>query len=368
MIKLKTQNTGLLFLLILILASFNYGQAQYIQLTPADKNLLDSLAEQHWKDTAAPGMAVGIVSNGKILYAQGFGVKNMKTQEPVTIQSVFHMASVSKTFVATALAKLTSEGKLELDDLLIDHLPYFKLKDERYRQITIRHMLTHKSGIPDVNNYHWSKPKYHATAIEEYVKGLKNKKLDFAPGTQYAYSNTAFNILADVISKVSGMPFEEYMKDNILLPAGMKNSTFYKPDVPEELTTSPHIKGVLGKQVSGIYPYSRIHAGSGTLNSNVEDMMKYAMTYLNKGSIDNTTIFDSTAYRLLTTPTDITWGREIGLSWFITNNDIFDGRLDHSGGDRGYTCWLGILPQKSWSMVVLYNAGWRLPNSDALFE
>ncbi len=361
-----------ILLLILLFVFETQGQTR-IELDPSDEALLDSLCLLHLEETKSPGFAVGIVSKGKVLYTKGFGVRNLKTQAPVTEQSVFHMASVSKTFVATAIAQLVAQNKLALDDLLIDHLPYFELKDMRYKQITIRHMLTHTSGIPDVINCHWNKPVYDSTAIEDYVRNLSYRKLDFDPGSDYKYSSTAFNILADVIAKASGMPFESYMKHFILEPAGMENSTFFKPEVSDELATSPHISLLGIKKVSSVYPYSRVHAGSGTLNSNAEDMARYALTYLNKGRYGQTEVFDEATYDLITTKqrTLDKW-RDIGLSWFISassgRNPNDRGRLAHSGGDRGYSCWLGILPEKSWAMITLYNCDWRNEGSHAIFD
>ncbi|MEP5613103.1 MAG: serine hydrolase domain-containing protein [Cyclobacteriaceae bacterium] len=130
-------------ILTLLIFGLDIQSQPKITLNPEDEAMLDSLCLLHLEETKSPGFAVGIVSNGKILYAKGFGVKNLKTQEPVTSKSVFHMASVSKTFVATGIAQLIAQEKIQLDDPLIKHLPYFKLKDERYKNITIRHMLTH---------------------------------------------------------------------------------------------------------------------------------------------------------------------------------------------------------------------------------
>lgn len=344
-----------------------------ITISPEDEALLDSLCLIHLAETQTPGFAVGIVSKGKILYAKGFGVKNLETQEPVTSKSVFHTASISKTFVATGVAQLIEKGVLQLDDLLTKHLPYFKLKDDRYKNITIRHMLTHSSGIPDVTNYYWNNPEYDSTALEEYVRDLKNKRLNFEPGTDYKYSNTAFDILGDVIAKASGISFESYMKKYILAPAEMENSTFMKPEVLDELATSPHIKVFGTKKVSDIYPYNRVHAPSSTLNSNVEDMLRYAITYLNRGTYNGTKVFEGTSYGLITTKQRrLDERRDIGLSWFISASSWRHPndreRLSHSGGDRGYSSWLGILPKKSWAMITLYNCDWRTQGSHAIFD
>jgi CubicO group peptidase (beta-lactamase class C family) len=112
-----------------------------------------------------------------------------------------------------------------LNDPVIKHLPYFRLKDPRYKEITVRQMVTHTSGMLDVTNYHWDKPEYDDGALERYVRSLDDKTLRWAPGKEFRYSNMAFEVLGDLVAKVSGKSFEEYVAENILEPVGMKSST-----------------------------------------------------------------------------------------------------------------------------------------------
>ncbi|MEM9326901.1 MAG: serine hydrolase domain-containing protein [Bacteroidota bacterium] len=356
---------------ILLISSLTIWAQPVIDLSASDEALLDSLCQVHVAEGQLPGFAVGIVSKGKVLYAKGFGVKNLDTKDPVTTSSIFHLASISKTFVGTGIAQLVEKGKIDLDDPVTKYLPYFQLKDPRYKDITIRHLVTHSAGVPDVMNYHWNKPKYDDEALEGQVRSLKSKGLNFEPGTDFKYSNNGFEVLGDVIAKASGMSFEDYMKTQIMTPIGMSNSTFFKPDVPQELATSPHIKRAKMK-VSDVYPYNREHAPSSTLNANIDEMVKYALAYLNKGSYDGKAIFSEATYELLTTrQREFDEVRGIGVSWFVGpaswRGD--DGiRIQHSGGDRGYRSWIGILPEKSWAMITLYNCDWKIPPTDAIFD
>ncbi len=303
----------------------------------------------------APGIAFGMIKNDTIIYADAHGVRSRDTKEPLTTSSLFHMASVSKPFVATAIVQLMEQGKIDLDEKLTYYLPYFTMADERYKDITIKHMLTHTSGIPDIDNYEWDKPQYDDGAAERYVRSQKVVKLDFAPGDRYSYSNPAFDILCDVISKTSGITFEEYMKKNIFEPIGMKNSTFFKPEVPESLATQPHVLGdSLQIVVSKIYPYNRRHAGSSTLHSNVEDMLLWARVYLNKGSINGKQIYSKESYKLLTSVHSPEDQRKVCLSWFlgkINNSEIYN----HSGGDEGYATFFGFMPEYKSAVVMMTN-------------
>jgi len=231
---------------------------------------LDSLL-YHWIDSASiPGLSVAITHDDSIIYLKSFGVKNLESKEPLQPINLFHVASVSKPFMATAIMQLVERGKIELDERLVTYLPYFKMADERYKAITIRQMLNHTSGFPDVEDYEWEHPQKDEGAAERYAKSLSNEKLVSAPGTEFHYSNMAFDVLAAVVAKVSGQSFEVFVKKNILLPLEMKESSFYQPETNVSLRTTPHT----GKppRVSKIYPYNRSHAPSSTLNSSVAEM------------------------------------------------------------------------------------------------
>lgn len=110
------------------------------------------------------------------------------------------MAFVSKPFLASAIKQLVEKGKINLDSTVISYLPYFKLKGESYKQITIRQMLGHVSGMPDVHDYEWDNPEYDAGALERYVHQIASNEMIAEPGEKYAYSNMAFECLGDVIA------------------------------------------------------------------------------------------------------------------------------------------------------------------------
>jgi CubicO group peptidase (beta-lactamase class C family) len=324
---------------------------------------LDQVIRKYQKVHQVPGIALGVLKNNKIIYAKGFGVRNLETKESVTTRSLFHMASVSKPFVATAIMQLVEKGKVKLEGKLVDYLPYFKMDDERYKTITIGQMLSHISGIPDVEDYEWDKPQYDDGAAERYIRSLTKEKLIAAPGEKFNYSNMAFDILADVIARASGMTFEAYMKENIFKPLQMNDSTFYKPDVPNELATTPH---VISDQlnftvsVSKIYPYNRAHAPSSTLHSNVMDMMNWAIANLNKGAFKNRRTLQPSTQELMWKPhAETGWKidayKNVGLSWFMgkyKDHPI----IFHGGGDEGYRTFFLLLPEQSTAIVTLGNS------------
>lgn len=323
---------------------------------------LDRIINEYVNGEFVPGLSVGVVYNNEVIYTKGFGVKNVDTKEPIDENSIFHMASVSKTFVATGIMQLVQQGKIHLDEYVIEYLPYFKLKDDRYKKITIRQLLTHISGMPDEDDYEWDKPQYDEEALERYVRSISGRELMWEPGEKFAYSNIAYEILGNVIEKASGMSFEKYMKENILNVVQMKESNFLKPLVSKELLTSPHIldiKNGYGDTVSKVFPYNRAHGPSSTLCSNVVEMCNYAIANMKVGKFKGNKILEAHSYLELWRKYALTgWGgytSEIGLAWFLGEYKGNKVR-SHSGMDTGFRSNLIILPERGIAVVVMINS------------
>jgi CubicO group peptidase (beta-lactamase class C family) len=344
------------FLLVVMLCAFCSCQQSSIDKNSSETQKLEELvlAVKDCFDT--PGLAVGVIKNGKLFYKGAHGVRDLDGNNPLTTQSIFHMASVSKPFVATCVVQLVEQGKIDLDEKLTHYLPYFTMADERYKDITIRHMLVHTSGIPNVKDYEWDQPQYDDGAAERYARWHASLKLDFTPGEKQSYSNAAFDILVDVIAKASGMAFEDYVEQNIFRPVGMVNSTFYYPEVTADIATKGHVLGdSLEIVVSDVYPYNRRHAGSSTLNSNIDDMLLWAEVNLNKGIINGKRIYSEASYDLLTGSqwkfSDTSYG---GLSWFVSKFNG-DTKIAHSDGDTGFRSYFAFIPEKQSAIVLMAN-------------
>jgi len=302
---------------------------------------------------AIPGVSVAVVKDGEPVYAQAFGVKNVETGEPVTVRSLFHMASVTKTFVATAVMQLWEQGKVDLDAPLVQYLPYFKMRDLRYKEITVAQMLNHTSGMPDVMNYEWNRPAYDDSALEEYIRSLFNRELIAAPGTRERYSNMAFDVLGGLIATVSGMTFEDYVEQHILKPLGMKDSTLMKPEADPALLTAPHVRKANSVEVSKVFPYNRKHAPSSTLLSNALDMSRWGLANLHRGELDGIRILKDATYDVLWRPKDNAFPNR-GMSWFLGEHRGWK-TVAHGGSDLGYTCYLVLLPEKQAGVIVAAN-------------
>jgi CubicO group peptidase (beta-lactamase class C family) len=324
---------------------------------------LDSVLQEIVARWGIPGLAVGIVQDDEIVYAKGFGVQSLETQTPVTLDSIFCVASVSKAFVATAVVQLAERGTINLDAPLVQYVPYFQLDDERYPQITIRQILSHTSGMPDMDESEYDElvahPEWDDGAAERYVRHLSSRKLAAAPGERFLYSNIAYNVLGDMIAKVSGKSFETTMKKHILIPSGMPNSTFLLEDVSRDLLAVPHLR-TPEMSVSPLYPYHRADAPASFLHSTILDMCHWGMTGLNRGSYQGQSILSSASYEMMWTPV-VEWGysrpslyEDMGLGWTLGH---YNGTktVSHGGMGFGWTDFLVILPEKKRAAVILCN-------------
>lgn len=317
---------------------------------------LDRRIEKILGEEKIPGFAAGIVYEGKVAYARGFGTMKVgEKDKPVTAKTLFHMASITKTFVATSVMQLWEQGKVDLDRPVVNYIPYFKVADERYREIRVREMLSHSSGMPDVEDYEWNRPQYDEGALERYVRSLTGQKLLWAPGTKFRYSNMAFEVLGDLVAKVSGENFDDYVEAHILKPLGMKSSTLLYKKADPALLADGYTKKKGEIQAIANYPYNRAHTPSSNLHSNVEDMLRYAMANLNRGELEGRRILKESTYEVMWKPAaDTGRGGSVGVSWFLQERK---GKriVSHSGGDDGFATLLVLFPEKRAAVVFMVN-------------
>ncbi|MEL6670509.1 MAG: serine hydrolase domain-containing protein, partial [Bacteroidota bacterium] len=198
---------------------------------------IDAIIYEKMIQHQIPGLSIGIVSGGATYYTNGYGVRNMDSEEAVSDQSIFHTASISKLFTAHAIMNLVENGTLQLDDRVSKLLPNIQSEDARFSQITIAHLLSHTSGLPDISNYHWSRNDQSDDALKQYILS-QNFKLKSEPGQSYRYSNLGYNLLGYIIQQVTEMAFEDYIRSSILEPLQMHDSDFRYFRIDESLRTS----------------------------------------------------------------------------------------------------------------------------------
>jgi CubicO group peptidase (beta-lactamase class C family) len=317
------------------------------------KNKIMEFVSGIQKSHRLAGVAVGIVKDGQSLLEAGFGVRDMQSGAPITPDSLFHLASISKLFAATAVMQLAEQGKLSLTDAPQKFLPYLKVHHPCSTDLTIQHLLSHTSGFPDVTDYGWHHPEEDDGALERYVRNL-DVDLMFPPGERFAYSNVAYEVLGDLVAKVSGLSFEEYIKKNILEPLPMFTSTHFAQQIPADLKVLAHVGG-LTLQVSDVYPYHRAHSPSSTLHSSVAEMNLWAIANLSGGPpvLQPATLEEMWQPKVSVGAADRPQ-KACGLGWFI---DYREGvrLLYHSGRDIGFATYFLLVPEKSIGLSVLCN-------------
>jgi CubicO group peptidase (beta-lactamase class C family) len=324
---------------------------------------LDAVLQEIMTRWDIPGLAVGIVVGAEIVCLKALGVQSLATRAPVSTDSVFCVQSVSKCLVATAVMQMVEGGKLDLDAPLVRYLPYFHLDDERCRQITIRQALSHTSGMPDMDEFEYvdlvTHPEYDAGAAERYVRGLSGRKLVASPGERFSYSNIAYNVLGDLLAKVAAKSFESVMREQILTPAGMPQSTFMPADVPANLLAWPHLRSP-AMRVSSTYPYHRADAPASFLHTTLVDMCHWAITALKRGNYLGQSILSPAGYDQMWTAVAERGNlrpsiyEEMGLGWTLGHYKEVK-TVSHGGGGFGATSFLLILPEKNCAAVVLCN-------------
>lgn len=316
-------------------------------------NRFEPYVAKAMEELSMPGLAVGVVLDGEEVYSRAFGVTNLLTQEPVTTRSLFHMASVTKPFVATVVMQLAQEGKVDLKRPVLAYVPYFVMDDERLKDVTVAQLLNHTAGMPDVISYEWNKPQLDDEALKRYLRQQGHRKLLSDPGTKRKYSNVGFELLGGLIAEVTGLTFEQAVTERILAPLKMTDSTLIMPEADASLLTSPHVGKAEKLRVHEYFPYNRRHAPSSTLVSNVEDMTLWMLMLLNEGEWDGARILKRKTLKRMWKPLDPAH-RIAGTSWFLGSRKGM-ATVYHGGGDTGFRSHLLLVPEASLGIVVMSN-------------
>ncbi len=286
--------------------------------------------------------AVLVARKGRVLFERGYGMANYELQVPNSPATRFHIASVSKPFTAMAILQLQEQGKLNISDPISRFVPDFPNGD----RITLEHLLTHTSGIPNVNDL----PDYDAFArsphtIEQLVAKFSGLPPDFQPGADYRYSNSNYNLLALILEKVSGEIYGDYVRKHILDPAGMTNSGHDG----EALRLIP--LAASGYEPAGASSYEKApyldwsnKTGNGSLYSTVDDLYRF-----------DRALNTETLLKSATRQKYFVEGRGNRFGWF--NRNRFGHRVMSSNGrSPGFTAQLDRFPDDDATVIVLSNS------------
>ncbi|SIN59590.1 CubicO group peptidase, beta-lactamase class C family [Parasphingorhabdus marina DSM 22363] len=312
---------------------------------------IDSFVEQRMADLAVPGVAIALIADGEIVHARGFGVTHAEG-EPVTENTAFMIGSISKPFTATAILQLADQGVLGLDDPVVQHLPWFRTREKsRSDAITIRHLLSHRSGLSMFDgNRNQDGVSNAADALEQVVRDMANLQLVSAPGARYQYSNANYQILGLLLEQLGGRPYEDAVTASIITPETMPDSGAgqLQPGTAGAalghrywLTRPQLYRGEIGRAV----------VAQGGVHASSRDLAGFLIHFLNR---DGHFLSPEMQDQMLT-PSEPGSSARYALGWFV--RDFDDDRLVfHTGSNPGYQSIAGFSPEHRYGFVVLANA------------
>jgi len=337
----------------------------------------DNFAFSKMSEVKLPSLTVSIVQDEQLVHSRAFGFKNTESASAASVHTLYGIGSVTKSFTALAICKLVEEGRLDFHDPVSKFL---SLKGQLFDEIELHHLLTHTSGIPGLG---WAEVQIFS-AIGKSKKWLPLSSVDdmasfmddvddwkeAMPGSKYFYLNEGYFLLGEVISKVSGTPYYEFVKEKILEPLKM-NRTFLSRDQVERDgdCSTPYIVED-GKVTRSVIPWGSGSAGG--LMSNVNDLSNYILMFLNRGEFSGKRIIGKEMIERMETaysrpPMSIFPDAGYGYALFVTNEFFGQKLVRHDGSITVYTSGIAYLPEKGIGISLLCNGEGYSPNILAMY-
>lgn len=326
---------------------------------------IDTDVERAMKEWQVPGVAVGVIVNGKVILAKGYGVREVGKPAPVDADTLFDIGSMTKSFTATVIAALVDDRKLQWDKPVIDYLPWFRMYDPIATQlITPRDLLTHRSGLP---RHDLIRMSTYLTR-EELVHRIRYLEPSSTFRQTYQYNNLMYVVAGYLAGAVEGTAWEDLVKQRIFIPVGMTHSNTSAQELQQSADYAhPHVYKD-GKLVpTAVYDYQKFGVGpNGAINSCIDDMLKYLGFHLADGKVEGKQMISIAQMQALHNPSTVTPnGDEYALGWGVRyhrGNRI----LEHGGAITGFTSDMVFLPDEKAGIVVLNNRDEsRLPGTIA---
>lgn len=303
----------------------------------------------------SPGCAVAVIKNGAVVFQKGYGQANLEYSTPIVPNTIFHIASESKQYVAFCMLLLEKEGKLSIDDDIRKYLEYVP---DFGHKITIGHLIYHTSGLRDqwqlLANAGW---QLDDVITQEHVIKLvsKQKALNFIPGEEWIYCNTGYTLMAEIVKKASGLTLREYANKNIFQPLGMKDTHFhdnYKEIVPGRAYSYNFLPS--GRFGHAVLSYSIV--GATSLLTTVLDEAKWLNNY-ESGEVGGKELIEK-MYQLGA----LNDGRKLTYAFGLTIGK-YKGwtQIGHGGSDAGFRTYACRFPEKGLGIVVFSNSGTANP-------
>ena len=311
---------------------------------------IDALVQQYVANRQFNG-SVLVAEQGKVIFKKGYGMANMEWNIPNAPDTKFRLGSITKQFTAMLVMQLVEKGKLKLDAKVTDYLPdYPKATGDK---ITVHHLLTHTSGIPNYTNF----PKFFETTSrdpytpEAFVKKFADMPLDFEPGSKFSYSNSGYFLLGVLIEKASGKSYADMLKENILVPLQMNDTGYdlFAPIIPKRATGYEKRNG---NYVNAPYLDMSIPYAAGSMYSTVEDLYRWDQAlYTDK-------LLSAKSKATMFTP----FLDKYAYGWGVSNAKIGELKdsllvIQHTGGINGFNTIISRIPKDKQLVILLNNTG-----------
>jgi len=344
--------------ILLLLVSLRVFAAD--QFAPVRESIQAKLPQRH-----VASLAVGVAKGDKILWEQGFGWANREKRISADAHTMYSLASISKPMTATALMTLVKAGKIDLDKPVNNYLESAKIRARigDVDQATVRRVANHSSGLPEHYQFFYDDEPWRPPSADETIRRFGN--LLTAPGEYFRYSNLGYRILSYIISRVSGLTYADYMRQEVFLKLGLSRTS--AAPTPE-LTDYQAVR--YGQDGQPIARYEFDHDGASAVCSSVHDLLRFAMFHQKLHLPDQVAILPDNLIDAMQTPTmDEGAGEGYGIGWDISH-DSGTTVVSHSGGMPGVASWLRIVPSEKLTVVVLSNSDDRLAHiiSDEIME
>lgn len=330
------------------------------QVSKQDLVKIDETVKKAFEVFKPTGLAVAVVKDSAILYHNALGFSDAGLKRPVSTTSLFNIASCSKAFTAACIGILVDEGKVKWTDKVTDYFPEFRLADDYItRQLTIEDLLCHRSGLGTFfGDLLWYNTGY---TDEEVMMRMRNEPITRRFGIEFGYQNIMFMIAGDIIEKVTGQTWSEFVDSRIYTPLGMVQT---KPS-NDELTKDQEIAfGHINNKVLDIYDFNAAKSAA-AMYSSVDEMSLWTMMMLNSGKYKGKQIISTGSLTRILEPHTILGASAsqkkhginfytYGLGWFIYD---YNGKkiAEHDGGMPGYISKVTLIPEQKISIIILNN-------------
>ncbi|MBQ9556877.1 MAG: beta-lactamase family protein [Muribaculaceae bacterium] len=336
-------------IMTVLMISFTAAMASDMSKNSELTQRIDDIFGAVYNNPDEPGAAVLIMQGGDTLYSRCFGLADMETREPVTLETNFCIASVSKQFSAVALLQLAEQGAVSLDDPLSRFFPEFQAPF--FRDITLHHIMSHTSGIPDArprDDRNFVLYSNDVTSVQ-YMRMLDH--LNFQPGTQYEYINPTFQLIYQIVERVTGTPFETYMQEHVFDKAGMMTCRYYEPDRSIAHMAHGYVrddKGVWQEYDYGEESFFGTKA-DGALYCSVNDFVRW------ERALRDNRVWTASSKRLayqpwIQIPADAEYGYQpytgYGYGFFVQDIPGRPTHVYHLGDNGGFTIYAGKIPER----------------------